>query len=194
MNQPGIPLYRFVVWLIAALSAAILAFMVARTLDAQKAPPIIISDPSAEATIVIVVNGAVATPGAYELRAGSRVRDAIDLAGGPLPQADLREVNLARRLVDEERLVIPDTVATSVPDLNIRAPTETNDIAGKLDINRASAAELESLPGIGPVIAERIIAYRQEHGPFATIEDLDDVQGISRRMVEDLRPFISVGS
>jgi len=80
------------------------------------------------------------------------------------------------------------------PETPSTVPAEAADAGGQIDVNRATAAELDALPGIGPVIAQRIVDYRAENGPFASVDALVDIQGISARMVEELRPLVTVGS
>ncbi|MGH2535517.1 MAG: helix-hairpin-helix domain-containing protein [Thermomicrobiales bacterium] len=178
---------------LAMAGAAILAFLVAQIWDDRRQLEIVILDPQAASTIVVSVEGAVATPGAYDLRGEARVRDAIEVAGGPADDADLREVNLARRLRDEERVVVPRMSDPPPATVEPRIPIPPAASGGLIDLNTASAEELDALPGIGPSLADRIVAYRAENGPFRSIDQLDDVQGISARMVDEIRPFVSVG-
>lgn len=133
--------------------------------------------------VTVHVSGLVASPGLVSLAEGDRVADAIAAAGGLLPAADLRGVNLARPVVDGE-LVEITTQGAYGPGL------ETND--GLVHVNRADAAALESLPGVGPVLAERIVKYRDEHGPFASEDDLLAVPGIGESKLETMRPLIRV--
>jgi competence protein ComEA len=183
----------YAIVVIAVAIAAILALVYVRARDNHHdAPPIIVSGPATPAAIVVSVDGAVTRPGAYDLPGGARVRDAIAAAGGPSAAADLRNVNLAHRLRDEEKVVVPSRVAepTRAPaSSGTRAPVS----AVAVNINTATASQLEALPSIGPVLAGRIIAYREEHGPFQSVDDLAKVDGISRRIVEQLRPLVTVG-
>lgn len=138
--------------------------------------------PSAEGPPVVVhVAGQVRRPGVVRLPAGSRVVDAIEAAGGATPSAVLAGVNLAATLVDGSQIVVP-----AVDDG--REPIDDGIVA----INTASAAELESLPGVGPVLAGRIVAHRDANGSFGTVEDLLDVSGIGEAILAQLRPFIRV--
>lgn len=117
-----------------------------------------------ESTAVLVhVTGDVRNPGVVRLPAGSRVIDAVEAAGGLRPRARV-SVNLARVLVDGEQIVVGASPA---------APTDA-----RMSINSASASELEALPGVGPVLAQRIVEYRNAHGPFASMRDLLQVPGI----------------
>ncbi|NDH81619.1 MAG: ComEA family DNA-binding protein [Actinobacteria bacterium] len=125
--------------------------------------------------LVIDVTGEVVSPGVYELPAGSRVIDAIKAAGGARPKAALSDLNLARVIKDGEQIYV-DLIYTS--GTRVRAGAKTSAPRGPININRATASELDSLDGIGPVIAKRIIAYRTTNGAFVAIEDLLKVSGI----------------
>ena len=125
--------------------------------------------------LVIDVTGEVVSPGVYELPAGSRVIDAIKAAGGARPKAALSDLNLARVIKDGEQIYV-DLIYTS--GARVRAGAKTSAPRGPININRATASELDSLDGIGPVIAKRIIAYRTTNGAFVAIEDLLKVSGI----------------
>lgn len=193
---------------IAAVAAAALALTAALliALDERAAPPIIVEDPLVDATIVVAVGGAVASPGVYPLRAGARLGDLLAAAGGPAPDADLAAVNPARRLRDEDHLVIPRrgsppavAVGPSLPAVTPGSASAAADApappaaARQLDLNVASVQELDGLPGIGPALAERIVAHRERNGPFRALEELARISGISPRMVEELRPLARVG-
>ncbi|WP_255491558.1 ComEA family DNA-binding protein [Actinotalea sp. JY-7876] len=143
---------------------------------------------AAQAVVVHVV-GQVAAPGLLELPAGSRVADAVDAAGGALPSADLTALNLAREVTDGEQVVVP------APGETVAVPQGTgggSSQPGPLDLNRADLAALDELPGIGPVLAERIVAWRDEHGPFTTVEELAEVPGIGPSLLADLRELVRV--
>ncbi len=133
-----------------------------------------------EATIVVHVGGAVANPGLVELAEGARVADAIRAVGGMAPGASSDSVNLARRLVDGEHLVVGDGAP----------PVGGGD--ERVRINSATADELEGLPGVGPVLAGRIVEHRSRAGPFAEVEDLLAVPGIGERMLESIRDRVQV--
>lgn len=135
--------------------------------------PIVIAPPK----VMIDVAGGVKKPGVYELPANSRVMDAIKAAGGVKPGTDTSDINLARVVKDGEQIYVEPA---PVPNSTFRnAPTRVvNKKSGPININRATAAELDSLPGIGPVIAARIIDYRKTNGPFLSVDDLQKVSGI----------------
>ena len=179
---------------VAAIAGAVVVGFLLLRIDDRSAPPIVIEDPLVEATIVVAVEGAVAAPGVYPLPANARTQDALDAAGGPAADADLAAVNPARRLEDQERLVVPRLGSDGAR--SVAAAKESSaalDAAAPIDVNAASAAELDALPGIGPVLAQRIVDYRREHGPYGTIDELANVEGISPRMVGELRPLVTVG-
>ena len=125
--------------------------------------------------LVIDVTGEVVAPGVYELPAGSRVIDAIRAAGGAKAKAALSELNLARVIKDGEQIYV-DLIYTA--GSRARAGSKASVPRGPININRATASDLDSLDGIGPVIAKRIIAFRTANGPFTAVEDLLKVSGI----------------
>jgi competence protein ComEA len=133
------------------------------------------------------VDGAVNKPGNYTLPPGSLVDDAVRAAGGPTADADLERINLARVLNDGDRV--------HVPRIGEVLPTPTPyglSAGGRVDINLADAVLLETLPGIGPAIAQRIVEYREMNGPFETIEQLLDVQGIGPAKCDGIKDLITV--
>lgn len=136
-------------------------------------------------TVVVYVSGAVASPGVLTLPASSRVIDAITAAGGATPEADLESINLARILVDGEQIRVA-VVGESPP-----AGSEVGTPAGTcVRLATATEAELQTLPGIGPALATRIISYRATHPRLSTVEELDDVPGIGPSLIEKIRPGV----
>lgn len=135
--------------------------------------------------VTVHVAGAVSTPGLYELAGGSRVADALDAAGGPTGEAVLDDLNLARAVNDGERLLVADRAMAEAADA-----AGAQRLDGTLDINRATVDELEGLPGVGPVIAERIVEFRDTHGPFAQAGDMRDVPGVGEKMFDALAALI----
>jgi competence protein ComEA len=166
-----------VVALVAAVAAVYAIF---QALDERSAPPILIEDASANLPLVVEVRGEVAAQGVFALSPGARLQDAIRAAGGLSNEADLSTVNLARRLRDGELVVILALPAPgSTPELPADGtdnPTLAEDRRTRININTATAEELEALPSIGEVIAARIIAYREQNGPFRSVDDLIYVQ------------------
>lgn len=132
--------------------------------------------------IVVYVSGAVKSPGIQRLPAGSRVADALERAGGPLPEADLEGLNLAQKLTDGQRIHVPRRGQLS--------PGSTK--SDRVNINTAPASELEKLPGIGPTLASRIVEYREENGPFRRLEDLKKVRGIGESKLRELRDRVEI--
>jgi competence protein ComEA len=137
--------------------------------------------------IFVDVTGAVNTPGVYTLTASSRVIDAIKAAGGSAPGADLSTINLARVLADGEQIYVDAAVTNSK---GVRVSTTKR--SGPININRATVGDFDSLDGIGPVIANRIVSYRKTHGPFITVEDLQKVSGIGAAKFAQIKSKIRV--
>jgi competence protein ComEA len=136
--------------------------------------------------IFVHVLGEVARPGLYELREGDRVVDAVAAAGGMTDAADPAGVNLARLLSDGEQLAVP-----AVGEVVASAPGIVAD--GRIDLNTADAAALDTLPRIGPAMAQRIIEWRESNGPITSVDDLLAVSGIGTKTVEALRPLVTPG-
>lgn len=130
-------------------------------------------------SVLVHVAGEVAEPGVVEVPASSRVGDAIDAAGGATDDADLSVVNLARIVEDGEQIVVGHVDDTAGSGAAVGPE-------GKIDVNRADAATLQEVPGIGPVTAERLLSHRQEHGRFTSADDLLDVPGIGQRTLDRL--------
>ncbi|NHN44883.1 ComEA family DNA-binding protein [Chryseoglobus frigidaquae] len=166
-------------------------------------------DPSAAGfgeppVVVLHVLGAVVEPGIVELPPGSRVVDAIAAAGGPTDEADLAAVNLARVVVDGEQLRLPavgEAPAAGVPGAGPGSGSGgagpgsgSASVAadGRININTADAAGLEQLPGVGPAIAARIIAWREQNGPFRSVDELTAVSGIGEKTLDGLRDQATV--
>ncbi len=181
-----------VVALIAAVAAVYAIF---QTLDERSAPPIVIEDAAADLPLVVEVRGEVEAPGVFALSPGARLQDAIVAAGGLSEEADLSTVNLARRLRDGELIVIlalPSPGSTPVlPMDGIDNAIAAEDPRARININTATAEELEALPSIGEVIAARIIGYREENGPFRSVDDLIHVQGISGETIDEFRDLVT---
>lgn len=170
--------------------------------------PITLSTPLPPPAMRVHVAGAVANPGVYELAAEGRVAEAIQAAGGLLPEADAQSINLAAQLQDGDRLLVPTTVppplivTVQVPSragAQIAIPTQTSPgiispTTGLININTATQLELESLPGIGPVTAQKIIDYRVAHGPFKDIQAIMEIKGIGPATFEQIKDLITVGS
>ena len=156
-------------------------------LDAPKQD---LPDATEESPVVVHISGAVVRPSVYTLPAGSRVLAVLETAGGALAGADLERINLARVLVDGEQVHIYAQGDSSSPVL---APSyATTPSNTKVNINTASQAQLDTLPGIGPAKAGDIIAYRTQNGSFKRIEDIMNVKGIAEKTFESLKDLIRV--
>jgi competence protein ComEA len=144
------------------------------------------------AEVVVDVQGAVARPGVHRLPAGSRVVDAVAAAGGPVAGGAAPGLNLARVLVDGEQLVVGATVGADPPAVGSAAAGGPAAGDGKVDLNRASLPELDGLPGVGPVLAQRILDFRAKAGRFRSVEELREVSGIGERTYARLAPLVRV--
>jgi competence protein ComEA len=186
--------------LLALVSGGLIGYFTPRS---QASAPLLISTPFATSTpaptptaapVRVYVSGAVSQPDVYELPPGCIVRDALEAAGGAADDADLDSINLALEVTDQQQVYVPrrgeaaqpPQSASSGVDSSARAPSLVN-------INTASLAELDTLPRVGPVTAQRIIDYRAAHGPFQRIEDIQNVSGIGPATFEGMRDLISVG-
>lgn len=179
------------------VTGAALAYLRARPADASALEPVrptpaATSSESAPQVVVHVV-GAVKRPGVYHLNEGDRVLDAVRAAGGFAPGADTIAINLARPVVDGEQIVIgrkgeavQGAGGTGAPSAG--AATQ----GGKVNINLAGVSEFDSLPGIGPVLAQRIVDYRTQHGRFHSVKDLQKVSGIGPKKFASLEPYLTI--
>jgi competence protein ComEA len=148
------------------------------------------------ASAVVYVVGAVAHAGLYRVPAGARVNDAIARAGGLRADADRAAINLAERVADGEEIRVLRTGENAPPaqrkkrkSLSVTAPP-----AALLDLNAADATALASIPGIGPTLASRIVEYRRLNGPFASLDELADVAGMTQRRIDAMSAYVTVGS
>lgn len=206
----GVPLNpaRVAAGVAVAAFAAVLAVLVLR----GPPPPAEVSlpfaggpgDPAATSTttttvaadVMVHAAGAVRSPGVYRLRAGARVADLVELAGGPLDDSDLDTLNLAATVADGERVYVP-RVGEAVPE-----PPATGEggpgaspataAGGVVDVNTATAEQLDTLPGVGPATAQAILDERDRRGRFDSVEDLLDVRGIGEAKLEALRDLVTV--
>lgn len=170
-----------ITYLGVSIAVAISVVAMFAWLDARKVPTItFVSTP--QARIAVDVRGAVSTPGVVYLDPGARVVDVIKSTGGMAPNADQSLVNLSSRVVDGQMIVIP----TQAPAGEISSGTRL------VNINTATVDELKQLPGIGDVLAQRIVAYREFNGPFQSTDDLSAVEGVSTSLVDSLEPYITV--
>jgi len=152
----------------------------------QAAEPAEQQAPGEEKKIVVHVAGAVKNPGVFTLPEGSRVFEAIAKAGGALPEANVHALNLAEALFDGRKIIVP-SANVQEGESEVMPPQD-----GRININNATAAQLEELPGIGPARAGAIVREREKNGPFRQIEDLARVSGIGVKTVEALREYATV--
>ena len=182
--------------LLASVFVAVMGLVFLQLLRREPAPIILstaTSRPSPEVTPTphpfrVYVSGAVLRPDVYTLQPDSIVKDALMAAGGPAEDADLDRINLASALSDGQHVYVPRLGEGSPP---VQAPSRLSGIAGKINVNTADVTLLVTLPGVGPVLAQRIVAYRQEHGRFDRIDDIMEVPGIGQRTFEALRDLIT---
>jgi competence protein ComEA len=168
-------------------------------------PAVSLADPAPSSTtetappveLVVSVSGKVARPGLLRLPDGSRVADAVEAAGGALPGTDLSTLNLARRLADGEQVAVgvapaPEDAAAASGPAPGSASGSVSGGGGKVDLNRATLDQLDALPGVGPVTAQRILDWRTAHGRFARIDQLREVDGIGERRFGQLKDLVTV--
>ena len=161
--------------------------------------PAVSASPAADVAlgeVTVHVRGRVRRPGVITLPSGSRVVDAIEAAGGLRPGASSGDLNLARLLVDGEQVAVGVRMDREVPAADggpaAGGPVGSGEGPVLVDLNSASAAELEALPGIGPVLAQRIVQWRTDNGPFPDVEILGEVSGIGDALMAQLRPLVRV--
>ncbi len=169
-------------------------------MGARGGSPTVTGTPAA--VVVVHVVGQVRRPGVLRLATGSRVADALDAAGGPKPEADLARVNLARVLVDGEQVQVPapgdpDPVGVGPGAAGAGGvPAGDGGTGGTgtppVPLNTADLATLETLPGVGPVLGQRIVDWRTEHGRFMSVEELGEVTGIGEKLLAQLRPLVTL--
>jgi competence protein ComEA len=182
--MPSLPVSRRRALVLAAVALALLA-VAGRTLAGAGTATVrpaatLVPDRAAASELVVHVAGAVRRPGLYRLAEGKRVADAVARAGGATAPADTAAINLAAPLADGMQVLVP------------RAPgSGGKGTAARPSLSSASVAELDALPGIGPVTAQKIVDYRAAHGGFRSVDDLDSIPGIGPARVEQLRDLVS---
>jgi competence protein ComEA len=191
--------------LLGVLAGFVFAGLLMFVSRAPAGQPIVLQPAPTKAPIAVHVIGAVPRPGLYEFSEGARIQDAIDAAGGMLSTANMDAINLAALLTDGQQLNIPyksgsepaeDTSALVLPGAT-ESEESNNSIVTEsrgdlININTASLEELDTLPGIGPTIAQRIIDYREQNGAFSTIEEIMDVSGIGPATFDNIKDLITV--
>jgi competence protein ComEA len=181
-----------------AAAIAVLLILVVRHHGGGSAPAHIVAPvrvatpkPAAAKLLVIDVAGAVRRPGLYRLRSGSRIDDAIAAAGGPTPEAQLDTVNLAAPIADGEQILVPGRGAAGAAAAAASPPAAAGSSpTAPLDLNTATLEQLEALPGIGPVTAQKILDYRQAHGAFHSVTELQGVPGIGPAHMAQLKGLV----
>ena len=186
--------------LIAAVGALVLVALIAgrhlasspRAAPSARAPDVLAgeSHTGGGAKIIVHVVGAVRRPGLYHLARSARIADAVRRAGGTTKRANLEAINLAAPLEDGLQVVVPRIV----PPAAAGAPAPGEDPAatsGPIHLNTATMEQLDALPGVGPVTAEKILDWRQEHGAFTSVDDLDAIPGIGPARLEQLRDLVA---
>lgn len=210
-KSPGQHRYMLV-WVIVALMViaglGFVAFVTLTIPSTQSAPvepvldPLLQSMPTPQATptpqdVVVYISGAVAQPDVYTLPHDARVKDVVIAAGGLLADADSEQINLAARIHDEQHIHVPrlGEVPANPPASIPHAPggSTAPQTRSLVNLNSASKAELEELPGVGQVMAQRIVEYRQSNGPFESVEELQQVTGIGPLVFDQIKPLVTVG-
>ena len=148
--------------------------------------------PAGTAPVIVHVAGAVRHPGVYELENGARVADAIELAGGARSHADLNALNLAMVVTDGMQVLVPEKTNGSALPAPASPGASTTPAPALVNINTADGPALETVPGIGPVTAAAILQYREQSGPFASVNELIEVSGIGPATLESIRPYVTV--
>jgi len=190
-------------WWVAAfgiLGGLLGAGIILMTVSQPRGEAITLRPPPTPAPILIHIAGAIAHPGVYSLPVNSRVQDAVKAAGGLLPEANMEATNLAAFLQDGQQVLIPEigkSPPTAMPASTVTAKPKAitpYPTLAKIDINTATPEELERLPGIGPVLSRRIVAYRNAYGLFKSIDDILKIYGIKPETFELIKDLIIVGT
>ena len=181
------PIQKRALLAMSAVVVVLSIFIVIKGNTDEITPPPVVVEQVQAPQIFVDVTGAVNSPGVYTLIASSRVIDAIKAAGGSAAGADLSTINLARVLADGEQIYVDAAIINS-KGVRVSSPKRS----GPININRATVSDFDSLDGIGPVIAARIVDYRKTHGPFITVEDLQKVSGIGVAKFSQIKSKIRV--
>lgn len=182
-GRPGLRAVAVVAALVVLGAAAAAWFSRPRAEPVAPLPSAVPAASAGSAVIVVAVSGKVRFPGLVRLPSGARVADAVEAAGGVLPGVDVSGLNLARKLVDGELV----TVGIGAPG----GPGPAGG-TGKVNLNTATVAQLDALPGVGPVLAERIVAYRDSKGGFRSVGELRQVEGIGDAKFEQLKDLVTL--
>jgi competence protein ComEA len=181
--------------LVAAIVAVVVLALGGRALlrptQASVPPPLHVTRSNAspkQALVYVDVVGAVRRPGLYRLETGARIADALARAGGPTSKADIELINLAALVADGEQVAVPRrgaSIAAAIGGGGASAPS------GPVHLNSATLEQLDALPGVGPVTAQKIVDYRTQHGGFGSVDELDAVPGIGPARLADLRSLVA---
>lgn len=183
----------------AAILGAVAVSLAVLALSRPPAPQIVVQQPVARPTIstppatpvlapiVVHLSGEIVVPGVYQLPVGARVDDALRAAGGVTPNGDVNRLNLAARLADGQHVVVP---RKSDP-VSMSATPAASPAAQRLSVNSATVAELDGLPGVGPVTAQRIVAYREQHGPFTRIDELREAKLVNQATFDKIKDLVT---
>lgn len=196
MDLPSLPRRGLGLAVLAAIALLVLAGRLLAGPAAPATPRLAgraaVLAPAEPARLLVHVVGAVRRPGLYRLRAGSRVADAVARAGGAGKRAELASINLAAPVVDGTQVVVPrrPDLATSTGPREASESAEPA-AAGPVSLNSATLDELDALPGVGPVTAQKILDFRRQHGAFASADELDAVPGIGPARLEELRALVA---
>jgi competence protein ComEA len=192
LQLPEISRRRALAYVLALLAVLSLAGRVAFKDDHPEpaaAPLNLRAEPAPARRLVVHVVGQVFKPGLYSLPEGSRVDDAISRAGGPKPSAALVAVNLAAPVADGQQIVVPSKREAAQA---LAGGSVAGAAGGRVHLNSATLDQLDELPGIGPVTAQKILDYRTEHGAFGSVEELDAVPGIGPATLAELRDLVDL--
>jgi competence protein ComEA len=201
--MPDLPRSHLIAYAAAAVLVLVLGARAVAHSRAAEAPVAPISVPadaaepgdhgegSADGVVIVDVAGAVRRPGVYRMHAGDRVDDAVQRAGGPRRNADLAQINLAAKLEDGRQVLVPRRlpVTGAAP---AAAGTATTAPGVPLNLNTATLEQLDTLSGVGPATAQKILDYREQHGGFGTVEELGEVPGIGELRLASLREAVRV--
>jgi len=193
--MPELPISRRSALVGAAVLLVVLVLADRLLLGAGAAQPAQVIPPpvamtTVDARLVVDVVGAVRRPGLYRLAQGTRVADALSRAGGLTPKADRTLVNLAAPLADGEQVIVPARVS-GAGAAGISGGSGSAAPAGPVHLNVATLEQLDALPGVGPVTAQKILDYRQKHGAFGSVDELDAIPGIGPARLDQLRDLVA---
>ena len=204
-SVPELPRTHLIAYLVAGLAIVLAgarwvhaeasARAAARTPgEAAAHRPAVSVERASDGGAVVHVAGEVRRPGVYRLGAGARVEEAVRRAGGPTRRADLNAINLAAKLEDGRQVIVPARAgagAGASAPAGGAAPDGAQPPTAPVNLNTATADELGTLDGVGPATAQKILAYRQEHGGFSSVDELDQVPGIGEKRLAALRPHVT---